>query len=190
MTEETHQAAVAGPRGIVMSIVVSLVAGWVLLIGITFAIQHYEPERTGPHRRAARADLHRRGGRHRRQAAAADRDRRPAVLRHGVGHGELADDLRVLARRRAAGLGLLAPDQPADPDADQRHLARCRRRVPARPALPVERTAYAAVTSIAVIGLYIAYVMPTFLRLRRGRRFPARPVAPGPVEQARGLGSP
>src|SRR5207302_7420104 len=27
-------------------------------------------------------------------------------------------------------------------------------------------TAYAAVTSIAVIGLYVAYVLPTFLRLR------------------------
>ena len=40
MTEETHQAATAGPRGIVMSIVVSLVAGWILLIGITFAIQN------------------------------------------------------------------------------------------------------------------------------------------------------
>ena len=42
MTEETHKAATAGPRGIVMSIVVSLIAGWVLLIGVTFAIQHYE----------------------------------------------------------------------------------------------------------------------------------------------------
>ena len=39
MTEETHSAARSGPRGIVMSIVVSLFAGWVLLIGITFAIQ-------------------------------------------------------------------------------------------------------------------------------------------------------
>lgn len=29
-------------------------------------------------------------------------------------------------------------------------------------------TAYAAVTSIAVIGLYIAYVIPTLLRLGRG----------------------
>ncbi len=43
MTEETHNAARSGPRGIVMSILVSLVAGWILLIGITFAIQHYEP---------------------------------------------------------------------------------------------------------------------------------------------------
>ena len=43
MTEETHEASRSGPRGIVMSILVSLIAGWVLLIGITFAIQeeHY-----------------------------------------------------------------------------------------------------------------------------------------------------
>ena len=32
-------------------------------------------------------------------------------------------------------------------------------------------TAYAAVTSIAVIGLYVAYVLPTFLRLRLGDGF-------------------
>ena len=35
--------------------------------------------------------------------------------------------------------------------------------------------AYAAVTSIATIGLYIAYVMPTFLRLRRGESFQRGP---------------
>ena len=39
-------------------------------------------------------------------------------------------------------------------------------------------TAYAAVTSIAVIGLYIAYVLPTFLRLRQGESFAARALAP------------
>ena len=36
-------------------------------------------------------------------------------------------------------------------------------------------TAYAAVTSIAVIGLYIAYVLPTFLRLRQGDAFERGP---------------
>ena len=36
-------------------------------------------------------------------------------------------------------------------------------------------TAYAAVTSIATIGLYIAYVIPTFLRLRQGARFERGP---------------
>ena len=42
MTEETKDAAVSGPRGIVNSILVSLVAGWVLLIGVTFAIKNYD----------------------------------------------------------------------------------------------------------------------------------------------------
>ena len=46
-------------------------------------------------------------------------------------------------------------------------------------------TAYAAVTSIAVIGLYVAYVLPTFLRLRQGDAVRARPVAPRPVEPRR-----
>src|SRR5437660_766173 len=36
-------------------------------------------------------------------------------------------------------------------------------------------TAYAAVTSIAVIGLYIAYVTPTYLRLRQGESFKRGP---------------
>ena len=36
-------------------------------------------------------------------------------------------------------------------------------------------TAYAAVTSIAVIGLYVAYVLPTFLRLRLGSSFQRGP---------------
>ena len=42
MIEETKNAAKAGPRGIAMSIVISLVAGWVLLVGLTFAIQDYD----------------------------------------------------------------------------------------------------------------------------------------------------
>src|SRR6202012_6262845 len=41
-------------------------------------------------------------------------------------------------------------------------------------------TAYAAVTSIAVIGLYVAYVLPTFLRLRLGSRFVRGPWHLGP----------
>src|SRR6202000_1078641 len=40
MTEETRDGATAGPRGIVTPLLVSLGGGWVLLIGVTFAIQH------------------------------------------------------------------------------------------------------------------------------------------------------
>lgn len=42
MTEETHDAATAGPRGIVQSIWTSWIAGFVLLLGFTFAIQSYD----------------------------------------------------------------------------------------------------------------------------------------------------
>ena len=39
----------------------------------------------------------------------------------------------------------------------------------------VNPVAYAAVTSIAVIGLYIAYITPVYLRLRAGDSFQAGP---------------
>lgn len=46
VAEETHDAARAAPRGIVMSVVVSVLAGFVLLVAITWSIQDYEAERT------------------------------------------------------------------------------------------------------------------------------------------------
>lgn len=39
MTEETHNAAVAGPVGIIMAIGVSAVLGWFLILGLLFSIQ-------------------------------------------------------------------------------------------------------------------------------------------------------
>ena len=85
----------AGPRGIVLSIVVSLVAGWVLLIGVTSAIQNYGAESTAvvP---AAQIFIDA-AGRRPRTVPAADRDRRAVLLRHVVGDRQLADDLRLLA---------------------------------------------------------------------------------------------
>jgi amino acid permease (GABA permease) len=44
VAEETHDAARAAPRGIVMSVVVSVIAGFVLLVAITWAIQDYDAE--------------------------------------------------------------------------------------------------------------------------------------------------
>jgi amino acid transporter len=41
-TEETHDASTAGPKGIVRSIWTSWIPGFVLLLGLTFAIQSYE----------------------------------------------------------------------------------------------------------------------------------------------------
>lgn len=44
MTEETHDASTAGPRGIVRSIWTSWIAGFVLLLGFTYAIGSYDTQ--------------------------------------------------------------------------------------------------------------------------------------------------
>ena len=41
VTEETHNAAISGPKGIVSSIWVSWIAGFVLLIGVSVGIPHF-----------------------------------------------------------------------------------------------------------------------------------------------------
>ncbi len=80
MTEETHDAARSGPRQHHLNLIlVSLVAGWILLIGVTFAIQSYDGA-LGSSTGVPGADLPRRPGRHRRQAAAPRRHRRPVLL--------------------------------------------------------------------------------------------------------------
>jgi amino acid transporter len=42
MTEETHNAARSGSIGIVMSIGVSAVLGWLLILGLLFSIQNLD----------------------------------------------------------------------------------------------------------------------------------------------------
>jgi amino acid permease (GABA permease) len=175
MIEETKNAAKAGPRGIVMSIVVSLVAGWVLLIGLTFAIGDYEAERTS--------------------AIGVP----PAQIFIDAAGRSLGTMLLVIVVVAQLFCGL------ASVAANSRMIfafsrdgalpgSKIWRRVGTKTRLPNNAvwlaaasafvlglpylwntTAYAAVTSIAVIGLYIAYVIPTFLRLRAGDSF-----KPGP----------
>ena len=176
MTEETHSAARSGPRGIVMSIFVSLIAGWVLLIGITFAIQHYEAERTSATGVPPAQIFIDAAGSAWAKFLLLVVDRRPAVLRHVLGHRQLPDDLRVLPGRRAARLPRSGTGSTSGPG---RRPTRSGwpRRARSSSGLPYlwNSTAYAAVTSIAVIGLYIAYVIPTFLRLRQGDNFQRGP---------------
>ena len=106
MTEETHNASRSGPRGIVMSILVSLIAGWVLLIGDHVRDPEGELRSTrgggggGPGARSGSTAIGRTGA----ELLLLVVDRRPAVLRDVLGHRELADDLRVLPGRGAARL--------------------------------------------------------------------------------------
>jgi amino acid permease (GABA permease) len=175
MTEETQDAAVAAPWGIVMSIVVSLIAGWVLLIGVTAAIQKYEGERlssTGAPPAQIFID---------------------AISLHGA---ELLL-LIVIGAQFFCGMSSVTANSRmiyafsrdgAVPGSDFWHRINKRTRTPTNSiwfaavgafilGVPYywNYTAYAAVTSIAVIGLYIAYVLPVLLRRLNADNFHAGP---------------
>jgi amino acid permease (GABA permease) len=173
MTEETHDAARSGPRGIVMSIVVSLFAGWVLLIGLTFAIQNYSAE-----------------------AGATVPPAQIFIDSAGSAAGKLLL-LIVIGAQLFCGMSSVTANSRmiyafsrdgALPGSRTWHRVNKRTRTPTNAiwlaaagalilGLPYlwNNAAYAAVTSVAVIGLYIAYVLPTFLRLRQGASFARGP---------------
>jgi amino acid permease (GABA permease) len=173
MTEETRSAATAGPRGIVTSIVVSLFAGWILLIGITFAIQKYSTEvgATVPPAQIFVDALGATGGKLLLVVVIF------AQLFCGMS-SVTANSRMIYAFSRDGAL----------PFSGFWHKVNPRTRTPTNAiwlaasgalllGLPYlgNSTAYAAVTSIAVIGLYVAYVTPTFLRLRLGSSFKRGP---------------
>jgi amino acid permease (GABA permease) len=175
MTEETHNAARSGPRGIVMSIVVSLFAGWLLLIGITFAIQkaHYT-DYTGALVPPAQIF-----------ATAIGNTGAKLLLLVAIGAQLFCGMSSVTANSRM--IYAFSRDG-ALPGSGVWHKVNKRTRTPTNAiwlaavgalilGLPYlgNSEAYAAVTSIAVIGLYIAYVIPTFLRLRQGASFQRGP---------------
>lgn len=175
MTEETHDAARSGPRGIVMSILVSLVAGWVLLIGITYAIQNYDgalTSSTGVPPAQIFID-------------AVGLTLGKALLVIAIGAQLFCGMSSVTANSRM--IYAFSRDG-ALPGSRLWHRINKRTRTPTNAVwlaaggafllgLPYlwNVTAYAAVTSIAVIGLYIAYVLPTILRLIQGDRFQRGP---------------
>ena len=175
MTEETRDASTAGPRGIVMSIVVSLIAGWVLLIGVTFAIQNYTAElgsATGVPPAQIFWDAIGKTGAELLLVIVC-------VAQLFCGMSSVTANSRMIYAFSRDG---------ALPGSGFWHRVNKRTRTPTNAiwlaavgalilGLPYlwNPTAYAAVTSIATIGLYIAYVTPTFLRLRRGDSFKRGP---------------
>ena len=173
MTEETRDAARSGPRGIVMSIVVSLFAGWLLLIGITFAIQNYSGAASAAVP-AAQVFIN-----------ALGNTGAKLLLLVAIGAQLFCGMSSVTANSRM--IYAFSRDG-ALPGSKFWHQVNPKTRTPTNAiwlaaggalilGLPYlwNNTAYVAVTSIATIGLYVAYVMPTFLRLRLGSRFKAGP---------------
>jgi amino acid permease (GABA permease) len=173
LTEETKNAAIAGPRGIVLSIVVSLFAGWLLLIGVTAGIQNYAAE----------------------SGAVVP----PAqIFVDALGHNWAVFLMFIVVGAQFyCGMSSVTSNSRmiyafsrdgAIPGSEFWHKVNPRTRTPTNSiwlavvgafiiGLPYlwNLEAYAAVTSIATIGLYVAYGIPILLRLLQGERFQRGP---------------
>jgi amino acid transporter len=173
MTEETRNAATAGPRGIVLSIVVSLIAGWILLIGVTSAIQNYGTESVAAVP-AAQVFIDAAGG-----------GLGQFLLLIAIGAQFYCGMSSVTANSRM--IYAFSRDG-AVPGHRLWAQINKRTRTPTNSIwlavvgafilwLPYlyNPSAYFAVISIAVIGLYVAYGIPIYLRLRAGDSFERGP---------------
>jgi len=170
MSEETHNADLAAPRGIVSSIVISLIAGWILILAITSVI----PTNAATYATVAA------------NTAAPVAIWTAALSRVGA---ELLLLIAVVAQAFCGMASVTANSRMlyafsrdgAVPGHRLWHKINPRTRTPTNSiwfcvvfafilAVPSmwSGVAYAAVTSIATIGLYIAYVLPTLLRRIQG----------------------
>src|SRR3954447_12350969 len=164
VAEETHDASRAASRGIVLSVVVSVIAGFVLLFAITWSIQDYEAERT--------------------TALGLP----PAqIFIDAAGHnmGTFLLFICMVAQWFCGMASVTANSRMTYAFSRDGALpgSRLWKQVNPRTGTPTNSiwlcvviaailvlpslwntTAYLAATSIAVIGLYIAYVVPVFLR--------------------------
>ena len=107
MSEETRAASRTAARGVIMSIVVSAIFGYILALGVTFAIQDIPRDDERGHLR--RADRLPPGARrHDREGDVVHHGRCAVLLRHVLDHVRVPDDVRVLPRPRRAGTPALA----------------------------------------------------------------------------------
>ncbi len=175
VSEETHGAEQSAPRGIWLSVLYSAIFGWILLLGITFAIQHaHEAEiykagypavtivETALTSAAAKAVLviSTIGQLFCAMACVTSASRMTfAFSRDGAVPGH--NLWRRLGQNRTPTWSVLFVVVFAliitIPAYFPNHLGS-----------PV---AFLAVTSISVIGLYIAYTIPVYLRWRQGENF-------------------
>ncbi len=184
MTEETHQADISGPKGIYRSVVISVIFGYILLLGVWHAVQGAAGFDSAVSFQLATGNV----------AAPAQ------IFLDAVGKtGAVFMLLIVIGAQFFCGMASVTANSRmiyafsrdgAIPGHQFWHKINKRTRTPTNsiwfavvgawllvaPAYwKGSIVAYFAVTSIAVIGLYIAYVIPTYLRLRAGDAF-----KPGP----------
>jgi amino acid transporter len=185
MSEETHDAENSAPRGIIWSVIISVIAGFVLLVAMNVGIT---PDKVFTAADGTMID----GYAH---ALASSTGVPPAqIWIDAVGQtGGLIILFLVIGAQFFCGMSSVTANSRmiyafardgAIPGSSFWHRINHRTRTPTNSiwlaavgafilGLPYlySPTAYFAITSIAVIGLYVAYVAPVFLRLRAGKRF-------------------
>ncbi len=185
MTEETHSADVSGPNGIWKSIVISVIFGYILLLGVWYAMN---PE--GGYTSAAAFQYPATGN----IAAPA------AIFLDSFGKGMAIFALIiVMGAQFFCGMASVTTNSRmiyafsrdgAVPGHKWWHAINKRTRTPTNaiwlaavlawllvaPAYWYGSiVAYFAVTAVGVIGLYIAYIIPIYLRRRSGQEFQTGP---------------
>jgi amino acid transporter len=185
MSEETHDAEKSAPRGIIWSVIISVIFGFILLVAMNIGIT---PDKAFTAADGTSVD----GYAH---ALASSTGVPPAqIWIDAVGQtGGLIVLLLVIGAQFFCGMSSVTANSRmiyafardgAIPFSRLWHRINHRTRTPTNSiwlaavgafilGLPYlySPTAYFAITSIAVIGLYVAYVAPVFLRLRAGSRF-------------------
>jgi amino acid permease (GABA permease) len=166
VAEETMNASTEAPKGIVRSVWVSILAGWVLLVAVTASIQDYAAERTSATGLPPAQIFIDAAGRHTGEFMLLI----AAVAQFFCGMASVTANSRMsyaFSRDGALpGSRLWAKVNPrTGTPTNSIWLCVTCSIVVALPALK-SLVAYFAVTSIAVIGLYIAYVVPVYLRRR------------------------
>lgn len=164
VAEETKAASTEAPKGIVRSVWVSLLAGWVLLVSVTAAIQDYDAQRA---------------------TATGLPPAQIFIDAAGEDLGKLMLLIAAVAQFFCGMASVTANSRMTYAFSRDNALpgSRVWKKVNPRTGTPTNSiwfcvfwsvvltlpaiwnlTAYFAVTSVAVIGLYIAYVLPVLLR--------------------------
>ena len=189
MSEETHDADTSSPKGIVWSVVISVIFGFILLVAMNVGIT---PEKIFTGTDGSQVD----GYTHALQSATGVPPVQIWIDAVGQTLGMLVL-LVVIGAQFYCGMSSVTANSRmiyafsrdgAVPGSKFWHRINKRTRTPTNSiwlaavgafilGLPYlySPVAYAAITSIAVIGLYVAYIAPVFLRLRAGDKFQAGP---------------
>jgi hypothetical protein len=169
MSEETRSASLGAAWGMVMSVVISVIFGFILLVAVTFVIPAKGPSDVPVHRPEHLDGL---DGQQLGGVPHLHRRRRAVLLHDRVDDVRVEDDVRFSRDRAvpATNCGSACPSATAFPVYTVWAIVVLAFLTPL-PAIWWGFVGYYAATAVAVIGLYIAFVIPIILRLRAGESF-------------------